>query len=528
MNTSIVSEPIDLSRDLKELVGFAMSEQAERELLRRGLDWLARVAPYDLATVFLLEGERLSVRAARGVLADHRLADHSLSLKDFPTIRESIELRRARTFTENDHAHGDGDPFDAVIGLPAGHACMVVPLCSGEECLGVLTLDRTVCETYPPQAVSLVEVYGQLLAVALHNSRQKGALERLHEQREQHVRLLETERVADPAIIFEHSRAPVMREVVRRARAVAETNTPVLILGETGTGKEQLARTLHRWSPRAARPFVSINCAAVPSGLLESELFGHIKGAFTGAVSHRSGRFQMANGGTLLLDEIGELTMDLQAKLLRVLQEGSFEPVGSDRTVKVDARVLAATNVNLERAIQRKQFREDLYYRLSVFPLQLPPLRERVEDLALICEVLLHDLERKMGRSGYRLTKEGLTKLAGYAWPGNLRELANVLERAIILSADRRLGPEVLDLPLLDTRTVEVATPSVEVIPVVTGKTLEEVERDYIRRVLASVGGRIYGNGGAAEILGLKPSTLQSRMKKWGIERKERTTLSGQ
>jgi transcriptional regulator with GAF, ATPase, and Fis domain len=519
METNVVHEPIDLSRDLKELVGFATSEQAERELLRRGLDWLARVAPYDLATVFRLEGERLFVQAARGILADHRLTDHALSLKDFPTIRESIELRRARIFTENDHAHGDGDPFDAVIGLPAGHACMVVPLCAGEECLGVLTLDRTVCEAYPPQAVSLVEVYGQLLAVALQNARQKGALERLHEQREQQVRLLETERVADPALIFERSHAPIMREVVRRARAVAETNTPVLILGETGTGKEQLARTLHWWSPRADRPFVSINCAAIPAGLLESELFGHVKGAFTGAVSNRSGRFQMANGGTVLLDEIGELPMDLQAKLLRVLQEGSFEPVGSDRTMKVDARVLAATNVNLERAIQRKQFREDLYYRLSVFPLQLPPLRERVEDLALVCEVLLHDLGRRMGRPGYRISKEGLAKLADYSWPGNLRELANVLERAIILSADRRLGPEVLDLPLTENRAVEVAAPlSAALLPTV-GKTLEEVERDYIRRVLASVGSRIYGSGGAAEVLGLKPSTLQSRMKKLGIRR---------
>ncbi len=519
MAENVAHEPIDLSRDLKELVGLATGEQAERELLRRGLDWLARVAPYDLATVFLLDGERLSVRAARGTLADHRLANHALSLRDFPTIRESIELRRARTFTENDHTHGDGDPFDAVIGLPAGHACMVVPLCSGEECLGVLTLDRTICETYPPQAVSLVEVYGQLLAVALQSSRHNGTLERLREQREQQVRLLETERVADPAIIFERSRAPGLREVIRRAQAVAETNTPVLILGETGTGKEQLARALHWWSPRAVRPFVSLNCAAIPPGLLESELFGHIKGAFTGATNNRAGRFQMANGGTLLLDEIGELTMDLQAKLLRVLQEGSFEPVGSDRTIKVDARVLAATNVNLERAMQRKQFREDLYYRLSVFPLQLPPLRERTEDLALICEVLLHDLGRKMGRPGYRVTKEGLAKLAGYVWPGNVRELANVLERAIILAGDRRLGPEVLDLPLTSVHVDEGQVPSKAQAPVAIGKTLEAVERDYITQVLASVGGRIYGSGGAAEILGLKPSTLQSRMKKWGITR---------
>lgn len=514
--------PVDLTKDLKELVGLATGEQAERDLLRRGLDWLGRVAPYDLATVFSLEGEQLRVRTARGPIADERIANHALALNDFPTIRESIEARRARVFTENDHKHGDGDPFDAVIGFPPGHSCMVVPLCAAEECLGVLTLDRSICEPYPPHVVSLVEVYGQLLAVALQNARQKGALGRLHEQRRQYAQLLETERVADPAAIFERSRSPILREVIRRAKAVAETNTPVLILGETGTGKEQLARALHQWGPRSERPFVTLNCAAVPPGLLESELFGHVKGAFTGAVSERSGRFQTANGGTLLLDEIGELPMELQAKLLRVLQEGSFEPVGSDRTVKVDARILAATNINLERAIQRRQFREDLYYRLSVFPLQLPALRERLEDLPLICEVLLQDLGRRIGRPGYRMTRDGLTKLAGYQWPGNLRELANVLERAMILSTDLRLGPEVLDLPRMAEPRVEdaEALKSATSTPT-TVQTLEGLEREHIRRVLALTNGHIYGKGGAAELLGLKPSTLQSRMKKLGIKRKE-------
>jgi transcriptional regulator with GAF, ATPase, and Fis domain len=515
--------PVDLTKDLKELVELATGEQAERGLLRRGLDWLGRVAPYDLATVFALEGGLLRVRIARGSLADERIANHALALEDFPTIRESIEARRARVFTENDHKHGDGDPFDAVIGFPPGHSCMVAPLCAAEECLGVLTLDRSVCEPYPPHVVSLVEVYGQLLAVALQNTRQKGALGRLHEQRRQYAQLLETERVADPAAIFERSRSPVLREVIRRAKAVAETNTPVLILGETGTGKEQLARALHQWGPRAERPFVTLNCAAVPQGLLESELFGHVKGAFTGAVSERSGRFQMVNGGTLLLDEIGELPMELQAKLLRVLQEGSFEPVGSDRTIKVDARILAATNVNLERAIQRRQFREDLYYRLSVFPLQLPPLRERLEDLPLICEVLLQDLGRRIGRLGYRVSREGLTKLASYSWPGNVRELANVLERAMILSTDPRLGPEALDLPHTPSpRVVEKEeSPTQTASAPVAVQTLESLERDHIRRVLALTNGHIYGKGGAAELLGLKPSTLQSRMKKLGIKRKE-------
>jgi transcriptional regulator with GAF, ATPase, and Fis domain len=522
MSENITQLSVDLTQDLEELVKLATGERGERDLLRRGLDWLGRVAPYDLATVFALEGQQLIVRAARGPVADERVARLRLSLEDFPTIRESIEARRARVFTEGDHKHGDGDPFDNVIDFPPGHSCMVAPLCTAEECLGVLTLDRTVCEPYPPYGVSLVEVYGQLLAVAFQHARQKGVLGRLHEQKRQYAQLRETERVADPALIFDRSRSPAIREVVRRARAVAETNTPVLILGETGTGKEQLARALHRWGPRAERPFVTLNCAAIPQGLLESELFGHVKGAFTGSTNDRAGRFHMANGGTLLLDEIGELSMELQAKLLRVLQEGSFEPVGSDRTVKVDARVLAATNVDLERAMQKRQFREDLYYRLSVFPLQLPSLRERLEDLPLICDVLLQDLGRRIGKPGYRIMREGFTKLASYRWPGNLRELANVLERAMILSTDRRLGPDTLDLPrTIGAVTAQEETPQLSAATLVSVQKLEGVERDHIRRVLALTNGHIYGKEGAATLLGLKPSTLQSRMKKLGIERKE-------
>jgi transcriptional regulator with GAF, ATPase, and Fis domain len=228
------------------------------------------------------------------------------------------------------------------------------------------------------------------------------------------------------------------------------------------------------------------------------------------------------HGGTLLLDEIGELPTELQAKLLRVLQEGSFEPVGSDRTVKVDARVLAATNVNLERAIQRRQFREDLYYRLSVFPLQLPALRDGLEDLPLICEVLLQNLGRRMGRAGYRVTREGLSKLSGYRWPGNVRELANVLERAMILAPDRRLGPDVLDLPrLTDPHEGDRETTLPSPASPAAVQTLESLERDHIKRVLALTSGRLYGTDGAAALLGLNPSTLQSRMKKLGVKRKE-------
>jgi len=520
-STDAVAPSVDLTHDLSELAALAARVESVDELLRRGLDWLARVAPYDLATVFTLDGGRLLARAARGPLASEEVRRHELQLADFPTIREALETRRARAFTEADHAHGDGDPFDGVLDLPDGHSCMVVPLWAGEKAFGVLTLDRRVCEPYPPSVVSLVEVYGQILALAIQNAQERDAFDRLHQQDHEHAKLLESERLGGSEGILETSRSPAVREVARRARQVAEANTPVLILGETGTGKERLAHAIHRWSTRAEQPFVTINCAAIPHGLLESELFGHVKGAFTGATRDRPGRFQMANGGTLLLDEIGELPLELQPKLLRALQEGRFEAVGSDRTVKADVRVLAATHVDLAKAIRERRFREDLYYRLSVFPLHLPPLRERMEDLPRLCAFLLEEQARRTGRRGMRVSAEGLARLAAYDWPGNLRELANVLERATILSPRREIGPAVLDLETrspVGRRSEPASRPPA---PAPDGRvlTLAEAQRAHIEHVLGLVGGRIYGRGGAAERLGLKPTTLQSRMKKLGVRR---------
>ena len=505
--------------EARDLIELAASEPPVTELLRRGLEWLTRVVRFDLATVFLLrEGKLVSV-LARGPLASERVRRHELRLADFPSLRQALETRRARAFTDEDHSHGDGDPFDGVLDLPAGHACMVVPLCAGERCYGILTVDRTECETYPQPVVDLVEVYGQMLATSLQELEQKSALERLHHREHAHARLLESQLGGDDVGVLEASRAGPVRELARRARQVAETDTPVLLLGETGTGKERLARAIHRWSGRAEGAFVTLNCAAIPAGLLESELFGHVKGAFTGATRDRAGRFQMAHGGTLLLDEVGELPVELQAKLLRALQEKTFEPVGSDRTVHADVRILAATHVDLQQAIAQRRFREDLYYRLSVFPLRLPPLRERLEDLAPLCVFLLEEQARRTGRRGMRVTADGLACLAAYDWPGNLRELANVLERATILSRGLELGAEALDLP---TRVASgrppLPPPPVEGDEVVT---LEEVQRQHILRVLARTQGRVYGPGGAAALLGLKPSTLQSRMKKLGITRLE-------
>lgn len=509
---------IDLTEDLRRLALVATGADAVNELVRRGLEWLARVAPYDLATLFELEGDRLIVKTARGPLASERVRRHSILLKDFPTVREAIELRRARAYTEEDHRHGDGDPFDGVLDLPDGHSCMVVPLAVGDRTIGILSLDRSECARYPQSVVDLVEVYAQILALALVNAEQSEMLDRLRAQERDHVTLLERDRYGESTHDFARgtfgfTQSDKMRVVLRKAEQVARTDTSVLLRGETGTGKEHLARAIHAASNRSERPFIALNCAAIPETLLEAELFGTVKGAFTGATAQRAGRFQTANGGTLLLDEIGELSMPLQAKLLRVLQNGSFEAVGSDRTVRVDVRVLAATHVNLEQAIQQGRFREDLFYRLSVFPIELLPLRERMEDLESLCETLLKTLATRTNRRvKFRLTEGALKSMRRYRWPGNIRELANVLERATIVSPGSEIHSDAIDL-----REAKSETPQ-HVLPA-RAQSLEQVEREHIEWVLQSTKGRVYGANGAAEILGLKPSTLQSRMKKWGIAR---------
>lgn len=519
----------DPTRELRGLEELARGDDGVEELFRRGLDWLSRLVKYDLAAVFVLEpGGRLVLRTARGPLADARVRTHTLELSRFPSIREALETRRARAFTEADHAHGEGDPFDAVLGLPHGHSCMVVPLCAGERAFGVLTLDRTQCEVYPEQVVGLVEVYGQLLALALQGAEQRAVLQRLHRQDHAHAKLLEAELVGEPLALLEGSRSPRVRELARRARQVAEAETPVLLVGERGTGKERLARAIHLWSRRAEQPFVTLHCAAVPPGQVEAELFGSAAGP---GVPERPGRFAMAHGGTLFLEEVGALPRELQGRLLQALETRTFTPVGGGRPVMADVRVVAASHSPLEDAVAERRFSEELYFRLSAFTLAVPPLRERLEDLPLLCEVLLAEQARRTGRAGLRVTGAGLERLAAYGWPGNLRELSAVLERGALLSRGDALGPDVLDVPAARGPT---SPPPGLGAPAEGGAdgaglrvaTLEEVQRQHVERVLARCGGRIYGPGGAAQLLGLKPSTLQSRMKKLGIARPGREDAS--
>jgi PAS domain S-box-containing protein len=318
--------------------------------------------------------------------------------------------------------------------------------------------------------------------------------------------------------IIGHSEA--LRRVLADVNQVAVTDATVLILGETGTGKELIARAIHRASRRRDKPLIKVNCAAIPATLIESEFFGHEQGAFTGATKKRDGRFALAHGGTIFLDEVSELPFDLQSKLLRVLQEGEFEPVGSAHTRKVDARVIAATNRDLGQAVRDGRFREDLYYRLNVFPILLPPLRERREDIGILAAAFAQKFARRMGRSLEPLSHNCLRRLETYNWPGNVRELQNIVERAVITSSDGNLNldralPETVNSPHIMPSSDGAAAKHVR-----TAKELEELERQNLIAALESVDWKVAGSNGAAQLLGIKPTTLSSRMKALGIERK--------
>jgi PAS domain S-box-containing protein len=315
-------------------------------------------------------------------------------------------------------------------------------------------------------------------------------------------------------------RSPALRAALQAVAQVSDTDATVLIQGETGTGKELFARAIHKRSRRRDGPLIKVNCAAIPATLIESEFFGHEKGAFTGATQRREGRFALAHGGTIFLDEIGELPLELQGKLLRVLQEGEFEPVGGSRTRRVDVRVIAATNRDLERAIKDATFRHDLYYRLSVFPLRLPPLRERADDVVVIAETLLQKLSRQMGRRVQPLAPSAIEQLKSYPWPGNVRELRNVVERALITSGD---GPLRLDLVLPDAPAgAEASMPAATIASpheILPETRIRQIERANMIAALEKTGWRVGGDDGAAQLVGISPSTFKSRMKALDIRR---------
>jgi len=396
---------------------------------------------------------------------------------------------------------------DERIAAFAGH-----PLLHRGEVLGVLGL---FARERPGQACfEWLRMIADHLAAAIANARALDEIDSLKRRLEQENEYLREEVQQVTAFGDLIGQSPSLQATIRQIELVAPTDSAVLILGESGTGKEVVAREIHRHSRRADRPLIKVNCAAIPRELYESEFFGHAKGAFTGALRDRAGRFELADGGTLFLDEIGEIPLDLQAKLLRVLQEGELERVGEERTRRINVRIIAATNRNLRFEAEAGRFRQDLFYRLSVFPMELPPLRKRVEDIPLLSEHFLDRFARQLGRPRPRLTLANVQELQRYVWPGNVRELQHVLERACIVSTAGKLH---FDLPKETQKQREPQDATTAPARILTAAELRELEANNIRAALASVNGRIYGENGAAALLAMKPTTLSSRIKALGI-----------
>jgi len=400
-----------------------------------------------------------------------------------------------------------------------------VPLILRGKSIGTLSVVSREKDPYSEDDAQFLQEVAIQLALAIENmkfyeeiSTLKARLERENVYLREEIR---TEHNFEEIV----GNSPALLAVLRAVEQVAPTDSTVLIQGETGTGKELIARAIHNRSARKDRALVSVNCSAISAGLVESELFGHLKGAFTGAIERRIGRFELANGGTIFLDEIGELPLEVQVKLLRVLQEQEFEAVGSSRTQRVDVRVVAATNRNLQEMVEAGRFRSDLFYRLNVFPLQLPPLRERRSDIPQLVALCVSRFAKRFGKRVEGVSQETMARLMSYPWSGNIRELQNVIERAVILSTsptlrlDKDLVPMVLSGVSLETDEVaaqetEPAGTSTSALP-----TLEEVERSHILAALQQTDGVVDGPKGAARILNLHPNTLRHRMNKLGIKR---------
>ncbi|HWP57074.1 MAG TPA: sigma 54-interacting transcriptional regulator [Candidatus Acidoferrales bacterium] len=385
-----------------------------------------------------------------------------------------------------------------------------IPLLTGEICHGVLFCMAATKGAYGGLPQAWLEKMASAVAVALDDCLAHEEVRRLRD------RLAAENVYLQEEIKTEHNfeeiigQSSLLRQLLRKVEQVAPTEATVLIQGETGTGKELLARAIHNLSPRKERPLVKVNCGAIPTGLVESELFGHEKGAFTGAFQQRVGRFELADGGTIFLDEVGELALEVQTKLLRVLQEGEIERVGSSKAIKVNVRIIAATNRDLRQAVKSGAFRSDLFYRLNVFPITVPALRERRSDIPLLVNFFLSRFAKKLGKQIDGVSKDTMDRLTNYSWPGNVRELQNLIERAVVVAEGRviRIDDSMLGLePSLESEKVQ---------------TLEDVERAHILRALAETNWVIHGSRGAAGILGINPSTLRSRMEKLGIKKPAR------
>jgi len=500
-----------IERNYRALLTVAVVLNSQREMASL---WeaitaeITKVIPWARATVTLYDPEvngfRFYVMAttmAQVVLKRDMVIPHVGSgmgwSYDHKKVHCRPDLQREQVFPEDKMYVQEG--LGRIINLP---------LLVGENCLGILNIGSIESGVPDPGDLEFLTQVAMQIAYAIDHVQAYEQIERLRDQLDKENVYLIEELKLNKNSDFLVGKSQAFQKAVALAREVAPTPTTVLIFGETGTGKELIAQAIHDWSPRHRKPLVRVNCAAFPAGLVESELFGHERGAFTGADRTREGRFELAHGGTLFLDEIGEMPLETQAKLLRVLQDGMVDRLGGKGPISVDVRVIAATNRDLPAAVKEGTFRADLFYRLNVFPLVLPPLRDRLEDLP---ELTRHFLRRycvKFNRSCKDIEQESLERLMRYSWPGNIRELENVIERALILSHGSVLH--------VDEQVLGSQTSSFAAIP---PADLKEVERRHILQILAMTDWHIEGPAGAAARLGIPPSTLRSRMKQFGMKR---------
>jgi len=474
-------------------------------------DSVGRVVPHEFAGISLYDEKQQGMRA--WVLAAPGNASFIPPGQIVPS-KESLAwqaLQEGKTKTLGSKEMRDLNTGFAKRALEVGLQTLhCIPLKTSNGTLGVLKVGSTRENAFSEADQDLLSEVGAQLAIALDNARAYREIAHLKDRLTEEKLYLEDEIRAELGFEEIIGDSPALKRVLGQAKIVAASEATVLILGETGTGKELIARAVHRMSKRSENSFIKMNCAAIPTGLLESELFGHEKGAFTGAINQKVGRLELADQGTLFLDEVGDIPLELQPKLLRVLQDQEFERLGSNKTIRVNVRLIAATNRDLAKSVAERQFRSDLYYRLRVFPIHMPPLRERRKDIPQLVRYFVQKFARRMNKQIETITSETMDALANWDWPGNIRELENLIERSVILTEGTVLRPPLAELTLYP-----------EELPQETDNTLEAAERDHIARVLKETRGVISGRHGAAAKLGLKRTTLQSKMQKLGISRQE-------
>jgi formate hydrogenlyase transcriptional activator len=510
---------------LLEINNAIINNLTQEALFGSAYEAIRRVVSFDRAAFLLHQPETKTLKLL-SMESDTESAFFRLG-KEYDLQETRISawvLDRQQAVVRGDLEKEQQSPGDQRLVAEGIQSYCVVPLVAMGKSIGTFTVWSETKNRYSEADAELLQEVANQVALAIANMKSYEEIAALKARLEkENVYLQEEIRTVHN---FEEivGNSPALLELLQRVNQVAPTDSSVLIYGETGTGKELIARAIHNRSTRKDRPLVKVNCSAISAGLVESELFGHVKGAFTGAVERRIGRFELADGGTIFLDEVGELPLETQVKLLRVLQEREFEPVGSNRSVRVDVRIIAATNRNLQESISAGSFRSDLYYRLNVFPLEVPPLRERCSDIPQLAMFFLSRYSRNLGKRMEGISAGTTERLICYSWPGNIRELQNVIERGLILSHGPILELETDLISVSASEALREAAREVAAAAQPTGpssslQTLEEVERAHISAVLQQTRGVIEGANGAAKTLGMHPNTLRHRMEKLGIKR---------